>query len=457
MRRVATVLMVVVLVQVLSAAAGAVSRWRVTPLVIPRALNGQLSGQSCVSALACMAVGSTATAGGLVEPLAEQWSGRGWMVERPPMPAGARLGQLFSVSCSSTQVCSAFGRFATASGVSRSLVERFSGAGWRVVAAVDPAGSPWSALSSVSCTSAAACLAVGDTQTAAGPHVAYSERWNGRAWHLLATPNLPGAQSAFLDGLACLTSTSCIAVGGSDASGLAERWDGTRWHLLAAVPSPAGAVRLPVRCRLPVGGVVYRRWRIGSGQRGRAVERLGVVPRIGAQPDRLPVLVPRRRLLSHDDSMRCGGRLHGCRRSLHHPGRPTNHARMEPPHHSQPSPYQRQHPGGRPCPGERCRPSSAESPAPHRQPARPSARRTIPPASSTQSPSAGTACVGTSRPPPIPRVCPPPASVASSASARPTASPSEAQTPGTSPSDGTAPPGGSSPSPHRPAARAFPT
>jgi len=81
----------------------------------------------------------------------------------------------------------------------------------------------------VSCVSDTDCVTVGayfDTS----PLLARSliARWNGATWKPVANP-----QSGFplLFGVACVTSSSCYAVGFHGLGALQEHWDGTRWSV----------------------------------------------------------------------------------------------------------------------------------------------------------------------------------------------------------------------------------
>ena len=65
------------------------------------------------------------------------------------------------------------------------------------------------------------------------------ERWNGATWSIVPSPNQPLAADSALAGVACVSSTSCFAVGNYDnqivTNTLTEHWDGTTWTI---VPSP---------------------------------------------------------------------------------------------------------------------------------------------------------------------------------------------------------------------------
>ena len=115
---------------------------------------------------------------------------------------------------------------------------------------VSPTPSPHLAgaavLSSVSCPSARACVAVGYEVDAANTPVALVERWNGTRWAIEPTPALPGAARGFLFGVSCATPRSCTAVGsetrGRATDALIEHWSGARWTM---EPPPARVRRSP--------------------------------------------------------------------------------------------------------------------------------------------------------------------------------------------------------------------
>ena len=75
------------------------------------------------------------------------------------------------------------------------LAPSAASAAWTVSPAADVAGTSWTNLRAVDCSSANSCMAVGwavvDSGGEFGP-VAYStvaERWNGTSWQMLPTPD----------------------------------------------------------------------------------------------------------------------------------------------------------------------------------------------------------------------------------------------------------------------------
>jgi len=112
---------------------------------------------------------------------------------------------------------------------------------------------PGNELFGVSCTSPAACTAVGysgaifivlNAPDKPRP-VTLAQRWDGRRWTIQPTPNPSGASISVLFGVSCAARQACTAVGDAETGkvvrALAERWDGRRWTI-QPTPSPAGAV-----------------------------------------------------------------------------------------------------------------------------------------------------------------------------------------------------------------------
>jgi hypothetical protein len=118
---------------------------------------------------------------------------------------------------------------------------------WTVQQTPRVPGPGYYVLGGVSCMSSAACIAVGSHSLSgelSGQPIA--ERWNGRRWSLQRTPKLPRGNQNTLNGVACISGTSCIAVGSSmplltnlAAPALVEWWNGRTWSI-EHVPS-AGA------------------------------------------------------------------------------------------------------------------------------------------------------------------------------------------------------------------------
>ncbi len=206
------------------------------------ALDTYLYGVSCASASACTAVGDYDTSIAY-ETLAERWNGTSWQAQSTPNPSGAEVSYLSGVSCASDSACIAVGNYATVSG-EFALAERWNGISWGLQSTPNPAGAIDSRLRGVSCTSASACTAVGFTENKAGTEVTLAERWNGSSWTIQSSPNPKASKGSALTGVSCASVGACTAVGyylssTAGMSALAERWNGSSWQVQGP-PTPAG-------------------------------------------------------------------------------------------------------------------------------------------------------------------------------------------------------------------------
>jgi hypothetical protein len=220
------------------------TRWSIVPSPNSSAVshaNGPVSvlyGVSCVSATDCTAVGDRTVDNLGTQTLVEHWDGTRWSIVASPNPASKAVF-LFGVSCVTATSCIAVGTYANGFKFSKTLVERWDGARWSIVATPNP--NKFSFLSSVSCVRATDCVAVGSSTPRAesARSLPLVLRWNGTRLSRETTA-VPGG----LNAVSCTSATSCLAVGASGtppAKGLAARWDGVRWSVVAgANPNVVG-------------------------------------------------------------------------------------------------------------------------------------------------------------------------------------------------------------------------
>jgi hypothetical protein len=228
--------------------------WAVLPLAsLPGAQIGPLGSVSCTSPAACTAVGSYASSSSGPGTVAERWNGVRWAVRVTP-PAGA----LYGVSCAAATACTGVGLSQYHNGGYRvSVALGWDGTRWAAQPVPNPAHNAGTEVLGVSCPSRGACFAVGD-YTPAGVIAGYAtlaERWEGTRWAIQAVPNPPGSGFKALAGVSCSSAAACMAVGSGGVGGgpLAERWDGARWAIVPApapppVPVPGSATLAGVSC-----------------------------------------------------------------------------------------------------------------------------------------------------------------------------------------------------------------
>ena len=169
-----------------------------------------------------MAVGHFANHGSADITLAERWNGKRWAIQPTPSPKPYTL--LSSVSCPSAKACVAVGSNNTYPG--GPIAERWNGKQWAIQLTPRGRGS----FVGASCISTRACKAVG-TQYSPRWDLTLAERWNGTKWAI--QPPAVTVVSSYLSGVSCTSGRTCTAAGYSgfvyESYSLAERWNGKNW------------------------------------------------------------------------------------------------------------------------------------------------------------------------------------------------------------------------------------
>jgi hypothetical protein len=186
-----------------------------------------LAAVNCTSTF-CMAVGQ---GGAPLNVLAEKLTGSTWTAESVPAPAGSNFSALYGVWCSSQDLCRAAGQV---QGTVNGAIAYVYNGGW----GRQSLSGKHQILNGISCTAPSRCMAVGS-----GPTRPVSQRWHG-SWTSAGTAHISGTPFAGLAAVSCPSSARCIAVG-SRSSGspagfgttLAEEWTGAKWHL-QSTPNP---------------------------------------------------------------------------------------------------------------------------------------------------------------------------------------------------------------------------
>jgi photosystem II stability/assembly factor-like uncharacterized protein len=174
---------------------------------------GSLNGVSCTSAPRCIAVGDPG-------PLIEQRNGREWSVMPSPHPGADGL---IDVTCTRAQSCVAVGDSVSGDGsTSSAAIDAWNGTDWSSVDAPSP-GTSHNVLWGVSCVSANRCIAVGEWGNRIGAMRTLIESWDGSSWKVQKSPNRPDVQLEYLFGVSCTATRTCFAVGfSSTGSGVGQ-------------------------------------------------------------------------------------------------------------------------------------------------------------------------------------------------------------------------------------------
>ncbi|HEX6667636.1 MAG TPA: hypothetical protein VF081_13690 [Solirubrobacterales bacterium] len=230
----------------------------------------------------CTAVGKS-TKSGADSPVAQRWNGTSWSEQSPAKKSGTLPTRLFGVDCPSETRCLAAGNYQPSEGGPTLLTEIWNESKWSVQSPPVPSEATSSELVGIGCSSTSRCGAVGSAMIG-GVKTAIAEKWTSPNWALESIPIPEGATSSQLDGIDCIWSDFCAAVGRYTTSGGAVKslvmfWNG-EWKL-HSLTAPEGAVettlldvsctKTPNRCTA-VGG-----WKNSKGEQSTLAYRFNGV------------------------------------------------------------------------------------------------------------------------------------------------------------------------------------
>jgi hypothetical protein len=214
-------------------------KWAAT--VFPAGQNKpRFGGVACVDIRRCVAIGSYDTDVYESRLVAYQWNGTRWSQSAVPDADVSESAGFSGAACGSRTACMAVGSGTNGFYSNSVFAEGWDGHRWSRSAAAAPSAIV-SYLNGVACPSLTTCFAAGSLASGPGPagypHP-FVDQWNGTKWSVASAPKLYGG----LGGIDCASSTSCLAVGSSQADPelylyktLVLRFDGTTWK---RIPSP---------------------------------------------------------------------------------------------------------------------------------------------------------------------------------------------------------------------------
>jgi hypothetical protein len=205
-------------------AAGLIEQWDGTDWTLgvsaepAGAVVTDLNGAACPTSGACIVVGGAGIGvtgqDGQLSAFAESWNGAVWTVMDTPDPTGATYVTLTSISCTSATACTAAGYSESNPGGSQTaIVERMSGTTWTLEDVATPTGATATTFQGVSCVTVRNCVAVGSSVASSGDTQTLVEQWNGTTWSLSSSPDVSGAAADVLLGISCTNAAACVAVG----------------------------------------------------------------------------------------------------------------------------------------------------------------------------------------------------------------------------------------------------
>jgi hypothetical protein len=216
------------------------TKWALTtvPGTDPNTMT-EYQGLHCLSATSCVVIGDLTNTTGNAStdtPVAATWNGTTFTDLKAPLPAGVSYPSFTGLSCVSSRSCAMVGtgNTSTTSPDSLGFAEVWNGKTWTITKWSGPKGDTQAALSGVSCTSAARCIAAGaqGTDKAAAPAAL---AWNGSKWTVLKVPGPGSGKAAFFEGISCPVNGRCVTTGeegkvnGSTFTPIAGYWNGSVW------------------------------------------------------------------------------------------------------------------------------------------------------------------------------------------------------------------------------------
>ncbi len=136
---------------------------------------------------------------------------------------------LRGVSCVSATDCWTVGSYVNENNQTRTLAQHWDGKAWIVVTTPNVPNTDLNRLNDVACNAASDCWAVGRSNTN-GTDFTLIEHWDGSSWSIVSSPNTD--HSNVLTSVSCISVTDCWTVGYSSQA-LAVHWDGNAWSIVA--------------------------------------------------------------------------------------------------------------------------------------------------------------------------------------------------------------------------------
>jgi hypothetical protein len=225
-------------------------RWTVVSSPnVSQAQNNELNAIACSSSTDCWAVGSYGNTSQGIPPqqtLIEHWDGVAWSITPSPNSGVLDSNVLHDVTCVAASECWAVGYHSSGVNGAQTLIERYDGNAWTIVASANPSAQR-NGLRAVNCASANDCWAAG-SQMGAAAEQTLLEHFDGTQWTLVSSPNTEPTQSNFLFGVICQAEFTCWSAGyyqgpGGNGYSLVNHYNSLDWHVVPsgnAAPNTAG-------------------------------------------------------------------------------------------------------------------------------------------------------------------------------------------------------------------------
>lgn len=217
--------------------------WNGEPSTQTGAGNNWLTDVSCTGSSDCTAVGYYHD-GVRSLTLARRWNGTAWSVVASPNQASPSSNILNSVSCVSATACMAVGTYTTGGSSSSTLALRWDGSSWSSTSATPNGAEAANYLAGVSCLTAVDCVAVGYSTDLGSSSENLATRWNGTSWAMDIMPAVVPGEPNRMYSVSCAGPNFCIAVGRAVTNGnyvgTILEWDGSFWTVPVAALAVSG-------------------------------------------------------------------------------------------------------------------------------------------------------------------------------------------------------------------------
>jgi len=165
-------------------------------------------------------------------PLTEHFDGTAWSIVVSPQPDFSELSSVREITPSDVW---AVGSVLNHAGIAQTLTMHWDGTSWTIIPSPD-VGSQSNQLNALAANATSDVWAFGSYfDTTANAYQTLALHWDGAAWSVASSPDVPGANNQSLGG-GSFSSTDVWAVGDSQGSSspssLAERWNGSVWRIV---------------------------------------------------------------------------------------------------------------------------------------------------------------------------------------------------------------------------------
>lgn len=197
--------------------------------------NNELLGVDALSENNVWAVGWAQDPAGpqyVKRTLIQHFDSNSWSIVPSPNPRNDINSQLHSVSAISTDDVWAVGSSHNGSLPSRTLIQHWDGAQWRIVSSPSP-DSQFNELRGVAAISANDVWAVGyrGGTKSETPIETFILHWDGVNWRQVTSPNINGGANQ-LFGITAISANDIWAVGSAAGAPLSLHWDGGAWKVV---------------------------------------------------------------------------------------------------------------------------------------------------------------------------------------------------------------------------------